>query len=145
MTFTDSIRTCFQKYVTWQGRATRSEFWWFALFVFAGNMILSAGSVSMMSFGSGGGILNAVFAIGTFLPYISVLVRRLHDTDKSGWWFWIGLVPMVGWIILIVILATEGTKSENRFAFGASGREYFDEDENEDEYTPTRIPTVRRR
>jgi uncharacterized membrane protein YhaH (DUF805 family) len=147
MTFTDSIRTCFQKYVVWQGRASRAEFWWFALFVFVGNMVLGAGSISMMSYGAGAGSLSGIFALGTFLPYLSVLVRRLHDTDKSGWWFWVILVPMVGWIILIVLLATDGTQGENRFAYGEAQTPYDGDDDNDDDdggYSPTNIPSVRR-
>lgn len=141
MTFTTAIQSCFQKYATWQGRARRSEFWWFALFVFGGNFVLGIGSTLMIGYGTGGSFLGGIFALGTFLPYLSVLVRRLHDTDKSGWWFWVVLVPLVGWIILIVLLSLDGTHGDNRYS--SDPRDHEGDDEG-DRYAPTRIPTVRR-
>lgn len=125
MTFGDSIRTCFSKYVTFSGRAARSEFWWFALFFWAGQFLL--GIVDSFLFGTttvvDGGfeastdtpILSGIFGLATILPMISVAVRRLHDRDKSGWWYWLFLVPLVGFIILVVWFATEGTRGDNQY------------------------------
>lgn len=125
MTFGESIKTCFSKYVTFSGRAQRSEFWWFALFVFLGQMVLTWVDIALfgttevgpgsISGESDVAIFSAVFGLGTLLPYISVSVRRLHDTDRSGWWYWLVLIPLVGWIILIVWYATKGTDGRNRF------------------------------
>ena len=125
MTFGTSIKTCFSKYVTFSGRAQRSEFWWFALFVTVGTFAtvwldialfgtteVGPGSVSGESDVA---IFSAVFGLAVLLPYISVIVRRLHDTDRSGWWYWIGLVPLVGFILLIVWWASKGTDGPNRF------------------------------
>ncbi|HHB81462.1 MAG TPA: DUF805 domain-containing protein, partial [Aliiroseovarius sp.] len=56
-----------------------------------------------------------LFMLATFLPNISVMVRRLHDTDRSGWWYWIVLVPLIGFILLIVWFASKGTTGDNRF------------------------------
>jgi uncharacterized membrane protein YhaH (DUF805 family) len=82
MDFPTAIRTCFTRYVTFTGRARRSEYWYFLLFIILGNLgtgILDAGL-------GGGGALGAVFALATFLPQLAVTTRRLHDTGRSGWW-----------------------------------------------------------
>ena len=116
MDFTTAVRTCFQKYVTFSGRAQRSEFWWFALFNLVGSFVL--GLVDAILFGWASDdpqFLNGIFGLVMFLPSISVAVRRLHDTDRSGWWWWLVLIPLIGWIILIVWYATKGTDGPNRF------------------------------
>lgn len=125
MSFTESIKTCFSNYVTFSGRARRPEFWWFALFAFAGSILFTiidirlfgttvteAGSISgQTSFAP----FSWLFMLAILLPYVSVAVRRLHDTDRSGWWYWIALIPLVGFILLIVWFATKGTAGSNRF------------------------------
>lgn len=125
MTFGDAIKTGFSKYVTFSGRAARSEFWWWVLFVWL--VQIGLGIVDSVLFGTvetGNGsfsastetpILSWIFSLAVFLPTISVTVRRLHDTDRSGWWYWLALIPLVGIIILIVWWATKGTDGPNRF------------------------------
>ncbi len=98
MTFQESIKTCFNKYADFSGRATRSEFWWFVLFILLVSMALSILSQ----------VLTLLFSLAILLPSISVSTRRLHDTRRSGWWQLIGLVPIVGMIVLIVFMAQEG-------------------------------------
>ena len=98
MTFGESIRTCFAKYADFGGRATRSEFWWWVLF----NLIVS------MALDVVDHRLSLAFAILTFLPYVAVTTRRLHDTGRNGWWQLIGIIPIVGWIIVIYWLAQQG-------------------------------------
>jgi len=97
MTFQESIRICFTKYVDFNGRASRPEYWWFILF------IIIAGFVTAMISPA----LNQLFAFATFLPSITAATRRLHDTNRSGWWQLIAFVPVLGWIVLIVFLAQE--------------------------------------
>jgi len=104
MNFEQSIRVCLAKYATFDGRASRSEFWWFMLFLFL--VSAACGVVSHK--------LSALFTIATLLPAIAVGTRRLHDTDKSGWMQLIGLIPVVGWIVVIVWLCQVG-KEPNRF------------------------------
>jgi uncharacterized membrane protein YhaH (DUF805 family) len=104
MTFGESIQTCFRKYADFKGCASRSEFWWWALFVLLCTMGL--GIISDK--------LSGLFALATLLPYFAAGARRLHDTDRSGWLQLVGLVPFVGWIIVIYWLA-QPTKSPNRF------------------------------
>lgn len=98
MTFQDSIRTCFSKYVDFSGRASRSEYWWFFLF------ILLACLASMFI----SDVLYYIVSLGTLLPSLSAGARRLHDTGRSGWWQLLWLIPLIGAIILIVLLAQEG-------------------------------------
>ena len=102
MNFQDSIRVCFTKYADFNGRAARPEFWWFALFTFLASL-----AISLLS-----PVLNAVFSIATLLPSIAVGARRLHDTNRSGWWLLLWLVPLVGWIVLIVFFAQEGNATD---------------------------------
>ena len=124
MNLATSVRTCFSKYVTFSGRARRSEYWWFVLFYFVGNTILPIadgilfGTATVSSNGfatSSTPVLSGLFMLATLLPLLSVLVRRLHDLGKSGWWYWIILVPLVGIFVLIYWLASEGTEGDNRF------------------------------
>ncbi|MFT7722532.1 MAG: DUF805 domain-containing protein [Roseateles sp.] len=97
MTFQDSIRTCFSKYADFSGRASRPEYWWFFLF-----LVLCGVGLMMVS-----DFAYYAFALGTLLPGLAVAVRRLRDSGRSGWWVLIGLVPVVGGIVLLVLLAQE--------------------------------------
>jgi uncharacterized membrane protein YhaH (DUF805 family) len=111
MTFTDAIKTCFNKYADFSGRASRSEFWWFQLFLFLAYIVffVLAAAISEMFVA-----LMGIFALGAFIPTLAANVRRLHDTDKSGWWLLISLVPFIG-IILLYFLAIPGTSGDNQF------------------------------
>ena len=121
MSFTEAVRSVYSKYATFEGRASRSEYWWFALFFFLVVLafyllmaVLLVATRSNAIFGLGG-LALLVFYIASLVPSLSVLVRRLHDTDHSGWWFWITLVPFVGAIILFVFLVTGSTPGYNQF------------------------------
>jgi uncharacterized membrane protein YhaH (DUF805 family) len=105
MTFTESIQTCFSKYADFNGRATKSEFWWWVLFVFLATFAANVLSEK----------LGILFSIGTLLPYIAVTARRLHDTNRSGWWQLIGLIPVIGWIIMIV-WCVQDSASQSEYA-----------------------------
>jgi len=116
MNMIEATKVCFSKYATVSGRARRAEYWWFALFVVIASWVLAF--VDMAIFGStfeDFGILGAIFSLGTLVPSIAAGVRRLHDIDRTGWWLLLWLVPLIGWIILIVWHATPGTKGDNRF------------------------------
>lgn len=137
MTFTESIKTCFSKYVTFAGRASLSEFWYFILFYLLGNTILPLfdGFVLGMSAIQPA---SSVFILVTFLPKISVTTRRLHDGNRRGWWqlIWLAAIPVfiaayglnsyyvmiVGGIaviaclvVLLVWLIAIGSEGDNRF------------------------------
>lgn len=101
MTFTDSIKTCFTKYVDFSGTASRSEFWWWVLFCLIGSILLEVVNYR----------IGVAFTLATLLPYFAVTARRLHDTNRSGWWQLVGLVPVLGWILLIYWCVQEGDSS----------------------------------
>lgn len=109
MTFGESISTCFSKYATFDGRASRSEYWWFFLFTF---LVSVASSIVSET-------LSGLFSLGVLLPSLAVGARRLHDVDRSGWFLLLWLIPIIGWIVLFVWAAQEG-KEPNRFSSAAS-------------------------
>ena len=104
MTFGESIKVCFTKYADFTGRATRSEFWWWILFT----ILASIATVLVNE------MLSALFSLATILPSLAVAARRLHDTDRTGWMQLLWLIPIIGWIILLVWFIQEG-KEPNRF------------------------------
>ena len=121
MGFGTAIATCMSKFVTFRGRASRSEYWYFYLFCvlcIAGAVILDLALGTDVQDEDGafaGGLAFWLTVLVLMLPLLSVLIRRLHDTDRSGWWYWIGLIPLVGAILLLVWTCTRGTSGTNRF------------------------------
>jgi uncharacterized membrane protein YhaH (DUF805 family) len=103
MTFIDSIKTCFKKYAIFDGRASRSEYWWWTLFALLVSMAVSAM-----------GTLSAVISVALFLPSIAVAARRLHDIDRSGWWQLVALIPVIGWILMLYWMV-QPPKEPNRY------------------------------
>ena len=97
-----------RKYAVFTGRSRRSEYWYFVLF----NVIIS---IALSFFGVVGNILGFIYGLAVFIPSIAVSIRRLHDTGRSGWWLFIVLIPLVGAIIFIVWLATDGTPGSNTY------------------------------
>jgi uncharacterized membrane protein YhaH (DUF805 family) len=106
-----------KKYATFTGRAQRSEFWYFMLFYLIFALILSGIDNMTGTFDrkAGMGVLSGLFMVAMIVPNISVTVRRLHDTDRSGWWFLICLVPLAGSIILLIFMVQKGSEGDNRF------------------------------
>ena len=107
-----------KKYAVFNGRARRAEYWFFALFniiIAIGLGILDAVIFGVATDGAATGLLGLVYNLAIFLPSIAVSIRRLHDTDRSGWWLLIALVPVIGAIVLLVFMVLEGTQGENRF------------------------------
>ena len=106
-----------QKYAEFTGRASRPEYWWFVLAQIVVMLVaMFLDSMLGTDFGdSGYGFIYLVVALALVVPAIAVGIRRLHDTDRSGWWLLIALIPIVGAIILIVFLASEGTKGDNQY------------------------------
>mgnify|MGYP001280189858 FL=1 len=113
MDFTQSIKTCFSKYAVFSGRASRSEFWWFALFGLIGGIVTVVIDVMILGYSAeDNGPVNIIFTVITFLPYLAVGARRLHDINRSGWWQLITLT-VIGIILLIIWWATVGKKNKN--------------------------------
>ncbi|WP_344762918.1 DUF805 domain-containing protein [Actimicrobium antarcticum] len=104
MTFLDAIKTCFSKYAEFNGRASRPEYWYFFLFLVLASLVL--GMVSNTASG--------IFSLVTLIPSVAAATRRLHDTNRSGWLQLLWLVPLIGWIVVIVFLAQEA-KEPNQF------------------------------
>lgn len=100
-----------KKYADFSGRARRTEFWMFALF----NVVIGVGLSIVEGIFGGPGVLSGLYTLAVLIPGIAVGVRRLHDTNRSGWWLLIWFVPVVGWIVLIVFWAQEGNKGANPF------------------------------
>jgi uncharacterized membrane protein YhaH (DUF805 family) len=92
MKFTDAVIICFSKYADFKGCASRPEFWWWILFTSIAALALRPLSYS----------LSGAFSIATLLPSMAVTARRLHDTNRSGWWQLLYFFPIIGWIILII-------------------------------------------
>ena len=106
-----------KKYATFTGRSRRREYWFFILFyiIFAVALGFVDGLVGTVDAASGLGVFSSIFLLATFIPSISVAVRRLHDTDRSGWWLLIGLVPLVGSIVILVFTLLDGTPDQNQY------------------------------
>lgn len=96
----------FKQYVDFNGRATRPQYWYFALMHFIIVIILSILDRLFGWSGDGMGVLQSIYLLAALIPSIAIGVRRLHDINKSGWMLLVGLIPFVGWIWLIVLLAT---------------------------------------
>ena len=109
------------QYADFKGRARRKEYWMFYLFaciIIVIAMILDnllGITFSLHGESLGYGWLYLITALGLFVPTLAVAVRRLHDIGKSGWWYLVILIPLVGVIWLIVLLATDGEKGENKW------------------------------
>lgn len=123
MGFGDAVRTCWKKYGDFDGRAIRSEFWWWILFVtllqVAASIVLTVFLIVFQDAGFLqwlGVMIFMVVALAVILPSIAVSVRRLHDRDLSGWWYLLGFVPL-GSIVLFVWYVLPGTAGPNRFDF----------------------------
>ena len=108
--YTDVIR----RYTDFDGRSDRPEFWWFGLINLIVSLVLWAVGIAAFGFATGE-LVAVLYGLVTLLPALGVEIRRLHDTNRSGWWILISLIPVVGAIILIVFFASAGTHGPNRF------------------------------
>jgi uncharacterized membrane protein YhaH (DUF805 family) len=119
MSFTAAVRSVLSQYVRFGGRARRAEYWWFFLFsVLVGIVTLILDIALGTDFegsATSGGLFNLIANLALLLPSLAVAVRRLHDTDRSGWWILIGLIPLIGAIVLLVFFVQDGTLGPNRF------------------------------
>ena len=107
MNFIESLQTCYKKFFDFSGRASKSEYWWFQLY----NTILY---ILTFVFQNDLALLFSILVIANLIPVFAAGVRRVHDSNKSGWWILISFVPIIGSYI-IVLLITDGSKGKNRF------------------------------
>ena len=106
-----------KKYAVFEGRARRKEYWFFVLFSVIGSIVLAFldAMIGTIDLDTGVGMLSGIYSLAILIPSIAVAVRRLHDTDRSGWWLLISLIPLIGTIALLVFLLQGGTPGPNRF------------------------------
>jgi uncharacterized membrane protein YhaH (DUF805 family) len=113
MTLPQAVASCFSKYASFQGRASRSEYWWFGVFAIIALVILGVVFAVLEAADIPGafvvGILLVLFVLGLILPGIAVTVRRLHDVDKGGGWYFIQFIPYVGFIWFMYLMVQPGT------------------------------------
>ncbi|MEM1161644.1 MAG: DUF805 domain-containing protein [Pseudomonadota bacterium] len=110
MGFMEAVKSVFARYVDFQGRSPRSEYWWFVLFYILVAIVLSLLSAVVPLLG----ILLLVFYLAIIIPSISVAIRRLHDLDKSGWWLLLSFVPIAN-LLLLYWACCKGTDGDNQF------------------------------
>ena len=113
-------KVVFENYANFSGRARRAEYWYFVLANFI--LLMPAYLIGIAGTFSGSSLLSlagfgiyGVVAIGTFIPSLAVAVRRLHDINKSGWFYFIVLIPLIGAIVLLVWFFTDGDRHTNEF------------------------------
>lgn len=109
MGFFKAIGSGFGNYTNFSGRARRSEFWWWTLFAFL------MGILTVIP------ILGWLIALAMLLPNLAMQVRRLHDTGHSGWWWFIGLIPIIGFIVLLIFYVTDSKPGPNQWGPNPKG------------------------
>ncbi|MBO7747620.1 DUF805 domain-containing protein [Paenibacillus sp. MWE-103] len=100
-----------QNYVGFTGRARRKEYWMFVLF----NILVSIALAVVDGLLGSGRLLSGLYSLAVLLPTLAVTVRRLHDTGRSGWWYFIILIPFVGAIVLLVFVCLDGEPNDNQY------------------------------
>ena len=122
MGFGEAIKSFWSNYATFKGRSRRSEYWFIQLFLILTNLAVAAidlvlmnGDVDRFIANGGGGIVGLIWILVTIVPALAVLVRRLHDTGKSGWWAMIGFIPLAGAIVLLVFTVLDSDAGENKY------------------------------
>lgn len=107
---------CWKQYADFTGRARRTEYWMFALVNFGIALLLELIlGFTFLYF------LTYVYSLAIFIPSLAVCVRRLHDIGRSGWWYLIGLIPVIGWILLIVWFCTDSQPGANKWGPNPKG------------------------
>ena len=115
MTFGESIKSCLNGYVKFDGRAPRSEYWWFLVFIFIVNVVAVCIDLSASNIYEKSELFSTLAGLALLLPKLAVCVRRLHDLNKSGWWVLLFFIPIIGPIVLIIWFVMRGTVGTNNF------------------------------
>jgi uncharacterized membrane protein YhaH (DUF805 family) len=105
------------KYAMFGGRARRKEYWYFVLFNLLASIILGVvdGITGTYSEDAGLGLLGGIYALAVFIPSIAVAMRRLHDTGRSGWWLLLALIPILGFLVLLVFMLLDSEPGDNQY------------------------------
>ncbi|WP_457743696.1 DUF805 domain-containing protein [Sulfurimonas sp.] len=109
----DYFIDAYKNYANFSGRATRQQYWMFYLIYMLAYILLVVADMMIQT----GGLLSGLFALGSFIPSIAIAARRLHDTNRSGWWQLLLFIPIIGALVLLFFLVSKGTEGENRFGF----------------------------
>lgn len=122
MSFGEAVRSFWSNYKTFEGRSRRSEYWFIQLFLVMTNVAAAVVDLVLMGFdvdrfiaNGGGGIVGLVWIAVTLVPTLAVLVRRLHDTGRSGWWALMVLVPFAGVIVLLIFTVQDSQQGDNQW------------------------------
>ena len=122
MKFSEALKFFWSNYANFKGRSRRSEYWYIQLFLVVTNLaaaaidlVLMDGDVDRFIANGGGGIVGLIWILATIVPALAVLVRRLHDTGKSGWWALMILLPVAGAIVLLVFTVTDSDGIANKY------------------------------
>lgn len=111
MNIVESSKTCIQKFTDFNSRASRSEFWWFFLVT----AIISYVVASAVYNGMLPGFVSGIFSLALFIPSVAVTIRRLHDTNHSGYFFFLFIIPVIGGLIVLYNLAKKGDSAANKY------------------------------
>jgi len=113
-----------RRYADFEGRSRRKEYWFFGLFNVLFSLLLTFTDTVLGTYSEGLeiGVLGGVYSLAMFIPSLSVLVRRLHDTGRSGWWVWILLLPVIGIIVILVFTVLEGEPRQNFYGADPKAR-----------------------
>ena len=124
MNFVEAVRSGFNNYANFSGRALRSEYWWWVVFVWIAGVV--AGIIdnvlgwrvyetTLNGMQQGSGPVAVIVGLALIIPGLAVAVRRLHDTDRSGWWLLISIIPIIGWLVLLYFFVISGTPGPNKY------------------------------
>ena len=124
--FIDTVKN---KYTDFNGRATRSEYWYFVLFYTIISLILTLIDINFINpyldlspeAAMQGSVLTGVFALALLLPQIALGIRRLHDTGRSGWWYLLILIPILGWLVLLYFYILDSEPGTNAYGPNPKG------------------------
>lgn len=106
-----------KKYAVFSGRARRKEYWMFLLF----NLIIALVLGFVEGLVGGPGVIGMLYSLAVLIPSIAVSVRRLHDTDRSGWWLLIGLIPLIGAVVLLIFMVQDSKPVQNQYGANPKG------------------------
>lgn len=114
--FGNVVTTVFSRYVIFQGRARRSEYWYWILFIVLASIALAFVDGAIFGFEEDDiAVLGPLFSVGTFLPSLAVGFRRMHDLGRSAWWLLLGFIPLIGTLILIYWFVQRGDAHDNQY------------------------------
>ncbi len=112
-----------KKYAVFSGRARRKEYWYFSLFNLLITIVLWVidSMTGTLIAEANIGLLGGIYALAILIPFLAVSVRRLHDTDRSGWWLLIILIPLIGAIVILVFMVQDSKPNENQYGSNPKG------------------------